>query len=210
MTRTAYHEALERTRLDVLRMGALAEEAVRNSIAAMDRRNTELARRVISGDDPLDDLRRKVEANCIELLWRQQPLAGELRTIAAMLETIVDLERVGDYGVEIAKRAIAIADMPVRPDKVEIAKMGTIAADMLHDVVVAFSEQSAELAQSVIDRDDEVDIRYHNGIHALQIAMEEDSRMVPAATQMLFTLSSVERIGDRAQNIAWHVKEMLV
>jgi len=210
MTRTAYHEALERTRLDVLRMGALAEEAVRNSIAAMDRRDTELARRVISGDDPLDDLRRKVEANCIELLWRQQPLASELRTIAAMLETIVDLERVGDYGVEIAKRAIAIADMPMRPQNVEITKMGTIAAEMLHDVVVAFSEQDAELAQSVIDRDDEVDIRYHNGIRALQAAMEEEPRMVPAATQLLFTLSSVERIGDRAQNIAWHVKEMLV
>ncbi|HVA38803.1 MAG TPA: phosphate signaling complex protein PhoU [Candidatus Dormibacteraeota bacterium] len=210
MARTAYHEALERTRLDVLRMGALAEEAVRNSIAAMDRRDTELARRVIAGDDTLDDLRRKVEAACIELLWRQQPLASELRTIAAMLETIVDLERVGDYGVEIAKRAIAIADMPVRPANVEILKMGTIAADMLHDVVTAFSDQNVELCQLVIDRDDEVDIRYHNGIRALQVAMEEDSRMVAAATQLLFTLSSVERIGDRAQNIAWHVKEMLV
>lgn len=210
MTRTAYHEALERTRLDVLRMGALAEEAVRNSIAAMDRRDTDLARRVIAGDDPLDDLRRKVEANCIELLWRQQPLASELRTIAAMLETIVDLERVGDYGVEVAKRGIAIADMPFRPANVEIAKMGTIAADMLHDVVVAFADQNPELAQSVIDRDDEVDIRYYKGIQALQEAMEEDSRMVPASTQLLFTLSSVERIGDRAQNIAWHVKEMLV
>ncbi|TAM90368.1 phosphate signaling complex protein PhoU [bacterium] len=210
MTRTAYHEALERTRLDVLRMGALAEEAVRNAIAAMDRRDTELARRVISGDDPLDDLRRRVESACIELLWRQQPLAGELRTIAAMLETIVDLERVGDHGVEVAKRAIAIADLPVRPANVEITKMGTIAADMLHDVVVAFAEQDADIAQSVIDRDDEVDVRYHNGIHALQEAMEADPRMVPAATQMLFTLGSVERIGDRAQNIAWHVKEMLV
>lgn len=210
MTRTAYHEALERTRLDVLRMGALAEEAVRNAVAAMDRRDTELARRVISGDDPLDDLRRRVESACIELLWRQQPLAGELRTIAAMLETIVDLERVGDHGVEIAKRAIAIADLPVRPANVEITKMGTIAADMLHDVVVAFAEQDTDIAQTVIDRDDEVDVRYHNGIRALQEAMEEDPRMVPAATQMLFTLGSVERIGDRAQNIAWHVKEMLV
>ena len=210
MTRTAYHEALERTRLDVLRMGALAEEAVRNAVAAMDRRDTELARRVITGDDPLDDLRHRVESACIELLWRQQPLASELRTIAAMLETIVDLERVGDHGVEIAKRAIAIADLPVRPANVEIAKMGTIAADMLHDVVVAFAEQDAEIAQTVIDRDDEVDVRYHNGIRALQEAMEEDPRMVPAATQLLFTLGSVERIGDRAQNIAWHVKEMLV
>ncbi|TAM60737.1 phosphate signaling complex protein PhoU [bacterium] len=210
MTRTAYHEALERTRLDVLRMGALAEEAVRNAVAAMDRRDTELARRVIAGDDTLDELRHRVESACIELLWRQQPLAGELRTIAAMLETIVDLERVGDHGVEIAKRAIAISDLPVRPANVEITKMGTIAADMLHDVVVAFSEQDADVAQTVIDRDDEVDVRYHNGIRALQEAMEADPRMVPAATQMLFTLGSVERIGDRAQNIAWHVKEMLV
>ena len=84
--RTAYHEALEATRLDVVRLGALAADAIRVAVEALDSRDTASAARVVAGDDTIDDLRRKIEAACIELIWRQQPVAGELREIAAMLE----------------------------------------------------------------------------------------------------------------------------
>lgn len=77
--RTAYHEALDGTRLDVVRLGALAADAIRSSVEALENRDAALGARVIAGDDVIDDLRRKVEAACIELIWRQQPVAGAAR-----------------------------------------------------------------------------------------------------------------------------------
>jgi phosphate transport system protein len=207
--RTAYHEQLEGTRLDVVRLGALAADAVRSAVAALEKRDTDLAARVIAGDDAIDDLRRKIEAACIQLIWKQQPVAGELRAVAAMLQIVVDLERIGDYAVDIAKHTIRLADIPVRPAKVEIGRMAAIANEMLRDVMRAYTEGDAAMAESVIDRDEELDKLYHRGIEALQEEMQNDPGVVPAGAMMLYVLAELERLGDRAQNIAWHTKEML-
>jgi len=94
--RTAYHQTLEKTRLDVVRLGALAADAVHSATQALERRDVTLAGRVIAGDDEIDEMRRGVEASCIELIWKQQPVAGELRAIAGMLQIVTDLERIGD------------------------------------------------------------------------------------------------------------------
>ncbi len=207
--RTAYHEALEQTRLDVVRLGALAADAVHASVISLERRDTTLAARVIAGDDDVDQLRRKIEAACIELIWRQQPVAGELRAVAAMLEIIVDLERVGDYAVGISKNSIKLADVALRPARVEIGRISAIATEMLREAMRAYTEADARVAETVIARDDEVDHLYARGIEALQDEMQADSGLVRAGTIMLFVLANVERVGDRAQNIAWHTKEML-
>lgn len=207
--RTAYHEQLEGTRLDVVRLGALAADAVRSAVAALEKRDTDLAARVIAGDDAIDDLRRKIEAACIQLIWKQQPVAGELRAVAAMLQIVVDLERIGDYAVDIAKHTIRLADIPVRPARVEIGRMAAIANEMLRDVMRAYTEGDATMAESVIARDEELDKLYHRGIEALQEEMQNDPGVVPAGAMMLYVLAELERLGDRAQNIAWHTKEML-
>jgi phosphate transport system protein len=164
---------------------------------------------VIAGDDEIDDLRRKIEAACIQLIWKQQPVAGELRQIAAMLQIVVDLERIGDYAVDIAKHSIKLADVSLRPARVEIGRMAAIANEMLRDVMRAYTEGDAASAEAVIARDDELDKLYHRGIEALQDEMQQDSGVVLAGTLMLFVLAELERLGDRAQNIAWHTKEML-
>jgi phosphate transport system protein len=207
--RTAYHEQLEGTRLDVVRLGALAADAVRSAVAALEKRDTDLAARVIAGDDAIDDLRRKIEAACIQLIWKQQPVAGELRAVAAMLQIVVDLERIGDYAVDIAKHTIRLADIPVRPARVEIGRMAAIANEMLRDVMRAYTEGDVTMAESVIARDEELDKLYHRGIEALQEEMQNDPGVVPAGAMMLYVLAELERLGDRAQNIAWHTKEML-
>ncbi|HEY4440483.1 MAG TPA: PhoU domain-containing protein [Candidatus Elarobacter sp.] len=113
--RTAYHQALENTRLDVVRLGALVSDAIRSATQSLERRDVVLAGRVVAGDDEIDDTRRRVETSCIELIWKQQPVAGELRQIAGMLQIVTDLERIGDYAVDIAKNAIKLADVSVRP-----------------------------------------------------------------------------------------------
>lgn len=207
--RTAYHEALEATRLDVVRLGALAGDAIRISVDALERRDAAAGARVIAGDDVVDDLRRKIEAACIELIWRQQPVAGELREIAAMLEIATDLERVGDYAVDIAKHAVKLSDVPLRPARVEIDRIASVAHGTLLDGMRAYTERDADLAEIVIAQDDEVDRLYKRGVKALQEEMQADPEMVKAGTRMLFVLAALERVGDRANNIAWHTKEMI-
>jgi phosphate transport system protein len=207
--RAAYHEALESARLDVVRLGALASDAVHSAVAALEGRDVDLAARVIAGDDEIDALRRQIESECIELMWKQQPLAGELRQVAAMLQINVDLERIGDYAVDISKNAVKLVDAPIRPAHVEIGRMGHEAQQMVLDAMRAFSERSSELADAVIARDDQVDVLYHRGIEKLQAEMQLDPAVVRAGTLLLFSLAVLERVGDRAQNIAWHTKEMV-
>lgn len=207
--RTAYHEALDSTRLDVVRLGALASDAIRVAVEALGRRDAGAGAGVVAGDDVIDDLRRRIESSCIELIWKQQPVAGELREIAAMLEIATDLERVGDYAVEIAKNAIKLAEQPLRPQQVEIDRIGDLAHAMLRDAMRAYTERDGELSDLVIARDDEVDKLYKRSIKLLQSEMQADPELVRAGTRYLFVLANLERAGDRANNIAWHTKAML-
>jgi phosphate transport system protein len=201
--RTAYHQALDNARLDVVRLGALTLDAIRSATHALERRDGSLAARVIAGDDEIDDTRRRVEAACIELIWKQQPVASELRAIAGALQIVTDLERIGDYAVDISKNAIKLIDVPVRPASVEIGQIAAVAQTMLADAMRAYREGDTTVANSVIERDDEVDKLYRSGIEALQSEMQADSGIVPAGTLLLFVLATIERVGDRAQNIAW-------
>lgn len=209
MMRAAYHEALEGTRLDVVRLGALVGDALRTAAEALDRHDAAAGARVVAGDDVIDDLRRKIEHQCIELIWRQQPVAGELREIAAMLNIATDLERIGDYAVELAKNAIKLADQRLRPQRVEIDRIVSVTTEMLADAMRAYSERDDALASSVIERDSEVDRLYKRSIGLLQEEMQADPDLIPAGTRYLFILTSLERAGDRAGNIAWHTKHML-
>jgi phosphate transport system protein len=206
--RTAYHQALDNARLDVVRLGALTLDAIRSATHALERRDGALAARVIAGDDEIDDTRRRVEAACIELIWKQQPVASELRAIAGALQIVTDLERIGDYAVDISKNAIKLIDAPVRPASVEIGQIAAVAQTMLADAMRAYREGDAVVADSVIKRDDEVDMLYRSGIEALQTEMQADSGVVPAGTILLFVLAIIERVGDRAQNIAWKTKDV--
>ena len=207
--RAAYHEALESTRLDVVRLGALCGDAIRVAVEALDRRDATAAARVVAGVDAIDDLRRRIESHCIELIWRQQPVAGELREIAAMLEIATDLERIGDYAVDISKNAIKLSDQTMRPQKVEIDRIASVAHGMLLDAMRAYTERDPNLASAVIERDDEVDKLYKRSINLLQEEMQADPELVRAGTRYLFVLASLERVGDRAGNIAWHTKDMI-
>ncbi|MBV9277148.1 MAG: phosphate signaling complex protein PhoU, partial [Candidatus Eremiobacteraeota bacterium] len=201
--------ALEATRLDVVRLGALVADAIQTATEALERRDSAAGARVVAGDDQVDDLRRRIEASCIELIWKQQPVAGELRAIAAMLEIGTDLERIGDYAVEIAKNAIKLCDVPLRPAKVEIDRIAGTAHGMLVDAMRAYTDEDDKLAERVIESDDEVDKLYKRGIKALREEMQADPALVKAGTRMLFVLAALERVGDRAQNVAWHTKVMI-
>ena len=126
-----------------------------------------------------------------------------------MLEIATDLERIGDYAVDIAKNAIKLAEVPMRPQRVEIDRIAAVAHSMLLDVMRAYTERDEALATFVIDRDDEVDKLYKRSIKLLQAEMQADPEIVRPGTRYLFVLASLERVGDRAGNIAWHTKDMI-
>jgi phosphate transport system protein len=207
--RAGFREELDHTKLDVIRLGALASDAISVAVTALERRDVDLAARVIAGDDQLDDLTRNVSGACFELIWRQQPVAGDLRQIAAMLQIAIDLERIGDYATSIAKNAVKLGEVPVRPARVEVGRIAALALELLRDAMRAFTEHDTALADAVITRDDDVDRLYHRSIATLEGEMQADSGVVRSGAIMLFVLANLERVGDRAQNIAWHTKEML-
>jgi len=139
--RTAYHAALNDTRMAVLRLGALTVDAVRSSYRALERRDASLAARVVAGYDEIDSMRRNIEAACIELLWKQQPVAGELRAVAGMLQIATDIDRANYYAVDIAKVAITLDDLPSRPASLELGQLAEASLGMLDDAVRAYAKR---------------------------------------------------------------------
>jgi len=208
MLRTAYHAALEQTRAGLLRIAALCVDSVRMAARALQRGDAPLAARVIAGGDAIETLARNVEAACIEMIWKQQPVANELREIAGMLQIVADLQRIGVYAVEISKNAIKLADDVKKPAAGEAGAMADIAVAMLADAVRAYDQRSIEIANAVIGRGDEIDELHRSAITKLGAEMEADSATVAAGTTLLFALANLERVGDRAQNIAWRTLDI--
>ena len=143
------------------------------------------------------------------MIWKQQPVASELRAIAGALQIVTDLERIGDYAVDISKNAIKLIDVPVRPASVEIGQIAAVAQTMLADAMRAYREgrrRGRRLGHRTRRRGRWALPQRHRG------AAERDAggsrAVVPAGTILLFVLATIERVGDRAQNIAWKTKDI--
>jgi phosphate transport system protein len=206
--RTEYHAALESTKSGVLRLGTLADDALRCSIVALERGDEALAQRVITGGREIEALRRKLEAACMELIWRQQPVAGELRQVAGMLQISTDLERLDSYAVEIARAAQKRAAVSAGPAPAPLGDLARIAQSMVSDALRAYRDDRIELADLVIGRDDELDAAYQRAIKALEDQMRADSAVISSGAMLLLVVANIERAGDRAQNIAWKTRDI--
>jgi phosphate transport system protein len=206
--RTEYHAALDKTSLGVIQLGALAEDGVRCSFRALERRDQPLAERVISGAEGIQALRRNLEAACMELIWRQQPVAGELRQVAGMLQIGTDLERVNSYAVEIAKAALRLVAVSELPAASEIRTLAELAQAMIADALVAYRDGSIALTEAVTAREEELDEAYQRAISALEAAMQADPTAVSAGSALLLVVANAERVADRAENIAWKTQDI--
>jgi phosphate transport system protein len=207
--RRAYREALEAARGNVIQLGESVVKTLRQALEAVLERDVSLAAEVLSGDADVQGGRRLIEQECIELIWRQQPVAGDLRAITAMLEIALDLDRIREYAMSLAKNAIKLNGTLAPPAEAEIAGMAQIVLTMLGDAMRAYSNADSMLADSVIARDKEVNALRHGGIERLRDAMQENSALVRPGTISLFVLQTLERAGDRARHIARYTKELL-
>jgi phosphate transport system protein len=198
----SYDEELTHLHEDILHMGGFAEAQFAAAIQAVAKRDPDLAAETVRGDAKIDDLNAVIDSRVVRMLALRQPMATDLRQIISSLKIAVDIERIGDYSANIAKRAIAIAEMrPARPIS-SIPRMGVLVQRLIKDVLDAYNHRDAEKAMKVWLRDEEVDDMYNSLFRETLTYMMEDPRNITPSTHLLFVAKNIERIGDHATNIA--------
>ncbi len=201
----AFDEQLEELRRTIVRMGGMVEAELSGAVEALIRRDSEMAQRIIESDQEVDLLEQKVDELVIRLLALRQPMAVDLREVLCALKVATDLERIGDYACNIAKRAMALCQMrPIR--SVHSPKsMARLVQSQIQKVVDAYVERDGEKALEVWRGDEEVDEMYTSLFRELLTYMMEDPRDITAGTHLLFVARNIERIGDHATNVAEYI-----
>ena len=198
----SYDEELSHLHEDILRMGGFAEAQFASAIQAVAKRDPDIAAETVRNDSKIDELNSIIDQRVVRMLALRQPMATDLRGIISSLKIAADIERIGDYSANIAKRAIAIAEMrPVRPTST-IPRMGVLVQRLIKDVFDAYNTRDTEKALRVWARDEEVDDMYNSLFRETLTYMMEDPRNITACTHLLFVAKNIERIGDHATNIA--------
>ncbi|HCC00909.1 MAG TPA: phosphate transport system regulatory protein PhoU [Ruminococcaceae bacterium] len=200
--RSGFEKDMEQLHLRIIRLGGLVEEAINKSIASFEKYDHDLAQTVINDDKQIDDLEREVEAQCMRLLLRQQPVAKDLRAISAALKIVSDMERMGDHATEIAEISQRLRKPPSLPLLDHIPLMAHLAESMVKDSVNAYVHNDMALSHSVIERDDEVDQLFRKiqeEIIALLVQNKDDA---DETIDLLMIAKYIERIADHAESVA--------
>jgi len=184
-------------------MGGHAERMVENAVAALVSSDNALARKVVADDQVLDIAEREIGDKAILLIAKRQPLAADLREVIGAIRISSDLERVGDLGKNVAKRAIAIGDTR-QPGSLfrGLEALAELALTQLKDVLDVYASRAVDRLAFMRDRDDQIDAMYTSLFRELLTYMMEDQRNIAPCTHLLFCAKNIERIGDHATNIA--------
>jgi len=198
----AYDQELDQLNNTIAQMGGLAEIQLANAIEAVVERDTELASATVEADARIDALEHQVQDQVVRLLALRQPMARDLRNIVAALKISSDLERIGDYATNVAKRSIVLSQTQAVKPAYAIPRMGAFAQSLIKNVLDAFIERNTEKALQVWRSDEELDEMYSSLFRELLTYMMEDPRNITPSTHLLFIAKNIERIGDHATNIA--------
>ena len=190
---------------DLLNMQKLVDQSILRSVDSLKRRDQTLAQQVIDEDVEINDLRFKIEEACLSLIATQQPAASDLRSVIAAMHMVVEMERMADHATGIAKTVIMMGDEPLLKPLVDIPKMAELARDMLRDSLQAYNARDAEKARQIAVRDDDMDGLYRAVFDELVKIMSKTPGSASRATYLLWCAHNLERIGDRATNIAERV-----
>jgi phosphate transport system protein len=193
---------LDNLQRNLLALAGLVEAAIYKSIRALQERNPRLAQEVIGGDPQIDSEENHIEEECLKILALHQPVAIDLRRIAAAMMINIDLERMGDLAEEIAERAIHLSRPPLLPIPAKLQRMTDLTTMMVHQSLDAFVNLNTEQAKRVMRMDDEVD-RYNSEIiQEIIRAMQKSPELIDASLSMFSATRHLERIADHATNIA--------
>lgn len=199
---TVFDEELQHLKEKLLKMGSLVEDAIKNSIHALVERDNALAHKVIDNDRLVNTLDVEIDEESIRLIALRQPKATDLRFITMAMKITTDLERMGDFAVNIAERALELNEEPILKPYIDIPKMTEIARGMIRDALNAFVRKDKHLAIEVIMRDDEVDDLKREVLQELALFMVRDPSTVSRAMKVSFVAQYLERVADHATNIA--------
>jgi phosphate transport system protein len=198
----SYDEELGRLSKIIVEMGGYAESQLAAALDAVGRRDSALSIQVIEGDAEVDALERELDNLAIRLLALRQPMARDLREIFVALKIGSDLERICDYAANVAKRSIALSQIPPIQPMHALPRMAHLALRLIKDVIDAYVAHDADKALAVWRADEELDEMYASLFRELLTYMMEDPRNIGASTHLLFMAKNIERIGDHATNIA--------
>lgn len=206
--RVAFADEIRALEQDLLKMGSVVEQMLHKSIEALATRNPALADEAIAMDDIVDDYNISIENRCLKLLALQQPMARDLRTIAAALKIITDIERMGDYIVDIAKTAKLLSETPLFKPLKDIPRMADLAKKMLREALEAFVNRDLAMIQHMIEDDDEVD-SLNKSLHVELVGhIQKDPSIAPQAIHLLMITRYLERLADHVTNVGERVYYM--
>jgi len=200
--RTRFQQGLDELKNKLLVMGGLAEQAVDRACGAYCKRDAAVARKVLISEDAINTAEREIDELALDLLAMQQPMAVDLRFITAVMKINADLERVGDQAVNIAERALQVAGLPVCDLPADIPRMAATAIDMVRTALQSFIYARADVAETVLIKDDEVD-RMNREVHQAMVqVMKTSPENTLQALDALLIARNLERVADHATNIA--------
>ncbi len=205
MLRLDLDRQLGQLQQEVVSLAEIVEKATMRAVDALKRRDLVYSRQVVQEDDYIDQKRYEIEDRCIDLIATQQPMARDLRAIIALLHITSELERMGDYAEGIAKISLLMGEeAPLKP-LIDIPRMADKATLMLRNSIDSLVSRDMVKANQVLQDDDEVDDLYDQVYRELLVFMLQDPQTIQRATYLLWAAHDLERIADRATNIAERV-----
>jgi phosphate transport system protein len=197
-----FEHELTDLKVKILKMGSLVEEAIGLAIQALVERDSELANKVIASDARVNTFDVEIDEECIRLIALRQPTARDLLFVTTAMKITTDLERMGDYAVDIGERVLELNDEPQLKPYIDLPRMAEISQAMVRDVLQAFLDRDTKLAYDVINRDDEVDQLTVQIFNELLFYMMKDSTTTSRAIKISYISKYLERVADHATNIA--------
>ena len=203
---SSFDRDLERIQALIMRMGGLVEQSILRAAEALETRDEELAQQVRLGDKAIDALEEQVNEEAARILALRQPIASDLRTVLSIFRVSANLERIGDYSKNIAKRSSAVIQLdPIDGTAQALRRMAGAVELMLKDVLDAYIQRDGDLAEEVRHRDEEVDQIYSALFREYLTHMMEDPRHITACMHLHFMAKNIERMGDHVTSIAEQV-----
>jgi phosphate transport system protein len=201
-----FNNELNEIKTHLMEMGGMVEHQVNQAIHALIDADSEKAQLVCDSDHKINSMEVSIDEECARILARRQPAASDLRLVIAVTKAITDLERIGDEAKKVARQAIALTEDGVSPrGYIEIRHIGEQVAKMVHDSLDAFVRLDVDQALLVAQTDKSVDREYATAMRELVTFMMEDPRSITRVLNIMWSLRSLERIGDHARNIAQYV-----
>jgi len=205
MLRIDLDRQLGQLQQEVISLAEIVDKATMRAVEALKQRDLTESQQLVQEDDYIDQKRYEIEDRCIDLIATQQPIAGDLRAIIALLHITVELERIGDYAEGIAKISLLMGDEPPLKPLIDIPRMAEKATTMLRNSMDSLVSRDTIKANQVLKDDDEVDLLYDQVYRELLVFMLQNPQTIQRATYLLWAAHDLERIADRATNIAERV-----